>query len=387
MPEKLPVVFLAPSFGAVNNGPSVYAEYLWEAFSESKDIEFHLVAPQLPFRHPQLHQSETHPNSREQYRLLQEVALQVSKSFRLPPIIHSNTAHTASRLKDYSGKVVVQVNDYDAATIYKSIPSVLYNYGARRLASLAWRHEMESRALQFAERVVCNSKYTQSQVLQSYPNIRRGSSVVIYKSVDLDHFRKPYKEAFPRPLIGKRRILFVGSNWYRKGLDIAINALAKLDRGLSDVVLIVAGNESQRRDAVIRRLPEKLGISSRIQFLGRVPRQDLPNLFQECDVMALPSRQEALGVAVLESLATGTRVIATSVGGIPEILNRCQYSHLIAPESVASLVQKLEYVFNSPPPSDLATEEALNIADRFRKETMLNAVSDLYSDIATSRPN
>jgi len=94
MSEKIPVIFLAPSFGSVNNGPAIYAKYLWQEFGDSKSFDFHLVAPTVPYSHPKLHASGPAKNSRKQYSNLQEKGLEIARKYDLRAIVHSNTAHT-----------------------------------------------------------------------------------------------------------------------------------------------------------------------------------------------------------------------------------------------------------------------------------------------------
>ena len=384
-PARVPVVFLAPSFESVNNGPAIYARYLWESLVDDEQIDFHLVAPQLPFKHSQLHESGKHSSSKTQYSRLQRKGFEVAGLFSSAPIVHSNTGHTMWLFRKYSGPTIIQINDYDAATVFKSTAQVLKDYGPRRLLSLVWRHKMESVAVSFATRVVCNSQYTQSQIRCHYPQLRDDQSQVIYKAVDLQHFLNPPELKFPYSLIGKRRILFVGSNWRRKGLDTAIQALSMLNGDFDDTALIVAGEESQKADSVIRQLPMKLGVDSRVQFLGRISREHLPDLFRQCNVVTLPSRQEALGVAVLEALAAGLPVVASDVGGIPEILENSIHSIMIPSESPKELAAALDKVLLSSKDKASVAEESRDIATEFRKSNMLAAVKKLYHDLEASR--
>jgi glycosyltransferase involved in cell wall biosynthesis len=384
MSNRIPVIFLTPTFGAVNNGPAIYAKYLWETFLDSDEIEFHLVAPRLPYSHERLHASGEFRNSRKQYEMMQRKSLSVAQAFPCSAIIHGNTAHTMSLLQKYDGPTIAQVNDYDAANIFQHPVQTVSKYGLRRFLSLAWRHQMEKRATKFVTRIVCNSQFTLSQIKNAYSSLRADQTVVIYKAVELSDFQEFSETAmsFPKPLIGTRRILFVGSNWYRKGLDIAIRALAELGEEFEDVTLIVAGAKRQVADHRIAELPKQLNVEERVQFLGAVDRQQLPLLFRACDLFTLPSRQEALGVAILEALATGMPVVATSVGGIPEILQNSQHSALIPPESPSMLAQKIREILGHPEQIEAAGYESREIALRFSKAKMTMAVCNLYKELA-----
>lgn len=384
MLDRIPVIFVAPSFGAVNNGPAIYARYLWESFVDCPQFDFHLVAPDLPFAHPQLHQSGTCRGSRKRYAMLQTKALAVARLFAKPPIIHGNTAHTMWLFRDYQGPTIAQINDYDAANVFTNRPfAVLRSYGLRRFLSLVWRHRMEKNAIDSVTRIICNSNYTLSQIERAYSNLRPGQSQVIYKAVALETFLTVQTDStFPQQLIGNRRILFVGSNWQRKGLDIAIRAVAELDGEFNDVALIVAGAQSQRVDRVIQELPQKLGIESKVQFLGPVNRVDLPSLFHACDLFTLPSREEAFGVAILEALASGLPVIATAVGGIPEILQNCRNSRLIEPGSSRALAEQIRNLLKNKVNNIDNGRESQGIASQFSLQKMIMEITSLYNELA-----
>lgn len=382
---KIPVVFVTPTkFGVVNNGPAIYANYLWDSFHQHPDIEFHIVTPESHLTHDQIHVSGCFKSSRKQYEAMQKLGLNVANSngIQRPAIIHGNTAHTMWMFKKYSGPVIAQVNDYDASNVFDSPVRTLIDYGPRRLASLIWRHVQERRATQFLTKVVCNSDFTRQQVLRNYGIQPPDRATVIYKAVDLDAFTPDrLKCGAIANLIGGRRILFVGCNWHRKGLDCLIESLPLLDDDFKDVTLIVAGAQSQKADRRIRILPEKLGITNRVQFLDKVERTDLAKLYANVDLCALPSRQEALGVAILEALASGKPVIGTNIGGITEILHGCKSAILVQPEKPAQIAAAIQTILSRDKAS--CHRESIDVAFQFKKDTMTDALASLYSDLAS----
>lgn len=381
---KIPVVFLTPSsFGIVNNGPATYAKYLWEAFSDHDLFDFHLVSPKSDLQHKNIHTSGTFSSSKKQYSKLQELALQVAHSLydgKHFPIVHGNTAHTMWRLKGYPGSVVAQINDYDASDIYNNWRDSLINYGPRRVASLIFRNSKERQATQFLTKVICNSKFTKKRVQSVYEVTPPDKLIVVYKAVDVIAFdtSKPFNK-FSKTLIEGRKVLFVGSNWYRKGLDSLIHAIKLLPEELSDVSLIVAGAQGHKADKRIRQLPDQLEITDRIQFLGRVDRKELLSLLAEVDVFCLPSRQEALGVAILEALAAGLPVLSTNVGGIPEILTLLKSPALVEPDAPEQLSEKLSLLLSSE--KSVYAKDSIGVAHEFSKAKMIAALIKLYNDL------
>jgi glycosyltransferase involved in cell wall biosynthesis len=107
-------------------------------------------------------------------------------------------------------------------------------------------------------------------------------------------------------------LAFAGRFGPQKALDVALDAVAAVE----SVTLLLAGEGDGTED--LRRRAEPLG--ERVRFLGPLARDDVLELFAAADASVLPSAWENLPHAVLESLAVGTPVLATAVGGVPEIV-------------------------------------------------------------------
>ncbi len=108
--------------------------------------------------------------------------------------------------------------------------------------------------------------------------------------------------------------LAVGHLVTLKGVDITIRALADVP----DATLMVAGDGPEK--AALQQLAGRLNVADRVRFLGPVAHDDLCRYYNAADAMVLASSREGMPNVVLESLACGTPVIATSVGGIPELI-------------------------------------------------------------------
>lgn len=376
-------------FEDVNTGPAIYARYLMEAFRDDPEINFKLVAPFTSSLDNKVY-SPRHSkqnSSRQLYKALQRQTLEIASNYTQPPIIHTNNAHAIWLLRNYRGPVISQINDYDVADAFKGFHKKIMKYGWRRCSSLIWRRFNEKHSIGFCDKVICNSTFTQSRLKQAYPKLNLGHSTVIHKAVDVKFFIEPQSDNAPDKfkLIGTNRILFLGANWRRKGLDLAIRALKKIIPSNPNCSLIVAGKQGQKADADISDLPKKLGIEANVQFLGSVKREDLPCLFSACNLMTLPSREEALGVAILEALAAGLPVVGTNVGGIPEILGDCQHSKLVEPDDPSVLAEAFKEVLSSNADQSVIKMESQTIANRFSKKIMIEKIKNLYLEIEASR--
>ena len=187
--NKLKVIFITTVYNEVENGPGIYANYLWDNFYKSTNVEFHLIAPDIVKQNEHLHSVNSYKSSRSLYTTIQQKALELANKLSGNVIIHVNSAHYAWLLKKHRGPVIVQINDYDVVDIYREIFSTFKQDGMRRILSLIWRRRMESIAVKNATIVVCNSEYTYTRVIDGY-NLSPDKAVIVYKAVDIDYFNK-----------------------------------------------------------------------------------------------------------------------------------------------------------------------------------------------------
>ena len=151
-----------------------------------------------------------------------------------------------------------------------------------------------------------------------------GKTTVIPCGVNLDLFR-PNDRHEARQRIGldgdDPLILYVGRMDPVKGIDRLLAAGARLKSNMDFYLWVVGGDDApgteQRRLAALAR---RLGLRDTVTFTGRVPQKELPFFYNAADVFVLPSYYESFGMVALESLACGTPVVSTDVGGLKGIL-------------------------------------------------------------------
>lgn len=209
-------------------------------------------------------------------------------------------------------------------------------------------------------RVVVNLTEGERDLLRlTYPRLRP-EAVVIPNGVDTARFRpaEPGERVAFRQRSGLppecRVAVFVGHEFERKGLDIALRALVEAP---GFALLVVGGTPSMI--GVARHRAEDLGIAARVRFVGR--QDDPVPWFQTGDVFLLPSAYEANALVVLEALACGVPVIATRVGFAPDIIDG--RNGLLIERDASSLVGALEVIGTTP---DSAWRDAARAtAERF----------------------
>lgn len=134
-----------------------------------------------------------------------------------------------------------------------------------------------------------------------------------------------------------RRIVFVGRLIANKGPQFLLDALPGVVSRFPDAECWFAGDGPMRRD-LERRVREQR-LEGKVRFLGE--RDDVPELLSQCDVLVRPSLSEGLPLAVLEAMASGLAVVATRVGGTPELVEDGVTGFLIDPGDRGALGERL----------------------------------------------
>jgi glycosyltransferase involved in cell wall biosynthesis len=136
----------------------------------------------------------------------------------------------------------------------------------------------------------------------------------------------------------------VASVQHRKGQDILIDNFADLLDAAPDLELYLVGDVAFKREwgAELQRRVAERGFAGRVRFMG--PRHDALDFIYAADVLLLPSRAEAMPLVVLEAMALGTPVIASSVDGVPELVNHGSTGLLFDPADPAGLTEALAAV-------------------------------------------
>ncbi len=175
------------------------------------------------------------------------------------------------------------------------------------------------------------------------------------------------------PAIDATDILFVGELRALKGIDLLLDAIAALQAGRRVTATIVGSGPDE---AALKARSAGLGLTDRVRFTGALPARDAFGLGR---VMVVPSRAESFPYVVLEAAAAGLPLIATAVGGIPEIVHGTDTA-LIEPGSTPALVSALNAVLDDPEGSSARAKRLrANVEAKFTVAAMTSAVLGFYA--------
>lgn len=196
---------------------------------------------------------------------------------------------------------------------------------------------------------------------------------VAYNGVNLQRFQPRARTGYVAGELGLPRsvplVLTIGQVILRKGWDVLLHAVGDVLQHRSDIHFLLVGRRfSEKRETVqyeesLHRRARSSPCAGHVHFLGI--RSDVERLFGEATLLAHPARQEPLGRVLLEAAAAGTAIVATSVGGTPEIFPpESQAAILVPPDDRAALAGAIERVIHDPTLRSALGTAARKIAER-----------------------
>jgi glycosyltransferase involved in cell wall biosynthesis len=171
-------------------------------------------------------------------------------------------------------------------------------------------------------------------------------------------------------------LVFAGRLTAQKGLATALEALVRVPAAR----LVLVGDGPDR--AALEELARETGLDGRVEFRGSRPRRDVLRTLAGADAALLPSEWENLPHAAIEALAMGTPVVATAVGGVPEIVRDGENGLLVPPRDPQALAEAIERVIGDKPLRDrLAVAAAPSIA-ALDRERVYGRLEDILAEEA-----
>lgn len=215
------------------------------------------------------------------------------------------------------------------------------------------------------------------EVREHYPGV---PVVVTPNGIDPDRFRPdPIERAVTRAELAAEAeccvTLFVGGDWDRKGLAIAIEALAKARADGADLVLWVVGSGDEARFAALAR---GLGVDGSVLFLG--PRSDVERFYRAADVFVLPSAYETFSIVCFEAAACGLPLVIPELSGAGDLVGADE-AGILVDRDAASIATALGEFARDPVRRIALGAEARRRAGAFTWEASAASVADAYRSL------
>ncbi len=213
------------------------------------------------------------------------------------------------------------------------------------------RVETERRLVNNCHRIIVATEKEKKDIVLYYDASPQTISVIPC-GVNRELFRPADREQAKQQLgiNGERKnILFVGRIEPLKGIDKLLMAVARLKDKRGIRLLIIGGDEnSQHEMARLKRLSGELRMQESVSFLGLVKQDRLPLFYNAADACVIPSYYESFGLVALESLACGTPVVTTRVGGAESVVRQVEVGYVVEDNTPRRLAEKIELLLSRP---------------------------------------
>jgi glycosyltransferase involved in cell wall biosynthesis len=246
--------------------------------------------------------------------------------------------------------------------------------------------------LSLCDRILANSQYIKSKLVND-KRIDESRVEVLPIAVDVHDFKVTKDKTFLKKemSLGDRNvILFVGRKIFYKGPQILMRALPKIIQQNPKSLAIFVGpdysfsDKSKTYTDYLQAMAKKLNVQNNVFFAGYVPDDILKRYYGVSDIFVFPSIwQEPFGKAIIEAMSFEKPVIASNVGGIPEIIINGKNGLLVPPSDVEALAQSVNYLLNNPETAKTIGQKGREIVlQRYSFEKVAEKCSEIYRKIA-----
>lgn len=262
------------------------------------------------------------------------------------------------------------------------------------------RIAIETDILHHADRAIATSPPMKDEMIETYKAPGK-KIVVIPGGVNLNRFL-PTPQLLARRVLHlsprKAIILYVGRIERRKGIETLLSAAYELTRRMPEMrpmirVFVSGGVPPTKWDELpdgpekqelyrLKEITETLKITDIVRFLGAIDREDLQYYYSSADVTVVPSYYEPFGLVPLESMACGTSVIGSKVGGIQSTIKDGKTGFLIPPKDPIALAEKIQYILEHPEVRKKMRENSLDRVKRFYSwDAVAEQMNQCYEDL------
>ena len=167
-----------------------------------------------------------------------------------------------------------------------------------------------------------------------------------------------------------------------KGMDLVVPAFAEVLKRFPEVRLLVVGDGPLR--ATMEQQAAELGCADRITWVGRQPQEELAQWYGQMDIVLMPSRSEGFGLTAIEAMANGCVMVASNVGGLPEVVRDGVCGLLHRTEDVHDMADKICMLLDDAVLYDRLRTQALCEVKKYSFQRYAELVCDLYERLTVN---
>ncbi|ACV64789.1 glycosyl transferase group 1 [Desulfofarcimen acetoxidans DSM 771] len=210
---------------------------------------------------------------------------------------------------------------------------------------------------------------------------------VIYNGLDLDRFRPCLPPGTYRHWLGYEEgvplVAIVARLHSVKGHSFFLQAAAEVLKVIPRVRFLVVGTGPD--EAVLKEMTAKLGLQEVVNFTGFIT--EIPDLMADMDVLVIPSLWEGFGLTAIEAMTVGLPVVATEVGGLPEVVRPGETGILVPSSDVPSLAKGIIWVLQHPKEASQMAENGRQIvSQQFSSKGMARKTELTYQKVMRCDP-
>ena len=259
------------------------------------------------------------------------------------------------------------------------------------------RIALETEVMNGVDKIIATSPPMKEEI-QTYYHMNPKKIAVVPGGVNLKRFT-PLSQLLARRVLGinpnRLIVLYVGRIERRKGIDTLLSAMAEVVKRMPEkrkiIRLYITGGEAKHRwktpiESIertererLKKVVDELGIKDIVRFVGGINRENLPYYYSAADMTVVPSFYEPFGLVPLESMACGTAVIASKVGGLQWTIRDGKTGYLVKPKDPLLFADKICYLLTHYATRKHMRENALDRVRRtFGWEAVASQMSLLY---------
>ena len=220
-----------------------------------------------------------------------------------------------------------------------------------------------------------------TEIARVAESLAPGTSVeALTNGVETDRFRPLPATLHAEP--GTRQVVIPRRLFPKNGVEFAVRALPLVAETLPGIRFLFVGDGPERDR--LERLARELGVADRARFLGARPHEEMPGLLGSAELAVFPSLMEATSVAALECMACGLPVVASDVGGLPEIVD-AEVGALVPPADPEALAAAIVATLKRPDRKEAGERARRRVVEHWSNDRLVERHLEIYRALADQR--